>query len=142
MAPYQELLQVTHRFFCCLDERRYGELLARMSPEAVWHRQGKTLRGHPEILAALEERSKTQRIRQVITNAFLDETNGEPAELRAYMTAYRFDDGKPSRGPVVIDGPSRLSLVHTRFARRGGEWRIVEQSLTPESEFRAPGQAS
>jgi hypothetical protein len=58
------------------------------------------------------------------------------------MTGYRCDDGKPSSGPVVIDGPFRLSLVRTRFARRGDEWRIFEQSLTPEFEFRAPGQAS
>ena len=142
MAPYQELLQVTHRFFYCLDEGRYGELLALMSPEAVWHRQGRILRGHPQIRAALEERSSTQRIRHVITNAFLDKADDERAELRAYMTAYRFDDGKPSSGPVVIDGPFRLSLVRTRFARCGGEWRIVEQSLAPEFECRAPRQAS
>jgi hypothetical protein len=60
MAPYQELLQVTQRFFYCLDEGQYDELLALMSPEAVWHRQGKILRGHPQIRAALEERSTTQ----------------------------------------------------------------------------------
>lgn len=113
-----------------------------MTPDAAWHRQGKTLRGHPEILAALEERSATQRIRHVVTNAFLDEADGEEMLLVAYMTAYRFDDGKPSSGPVLIDGPFRLSLVRTRFARSAGEWRIVELSLTAEFEFRAPGQAA
>lgn len=88
MAPYQELLQVTHRFFYCLDEGRYGELLALMSPEAVWHRQGRILR-------------------HVITNAFLDQADDERAELRAYMTAYRFDD------PRTFSTPARSGIRAT-----------------------------
>ncbi len=71
-AAPDTLAQLTYRFFYYLDERRFADLLRMMKPDAVWHRQGKHLEGHVEILAELESRSTTQRIRHVITNSFIE----------------------------------------------------------------------
>ena len=129
------LMQPLHYFFWCLDERRYDALVALFAEDGVWYRQGRQLRGHAEILSALEARSATQRIRHVITNAFIAEHVAERVTLRAYMTAYRHDDGKPPPSVPRIAGPLSMSLVTTVFDRSGDDWLITEQTLTPEFEF-------
>jgi hypothetical protein len=137
------LAQLTYRFFYCLDERRFADLLAMMKPDAVWHRQGKHLRGHDEILAELKSRSPTQRIRHVITNSFIDTADDRSATVKAYMVAYRFDDGTAPQPPVALDGPLRMVLLTTHFVREGdGKWLIAEQSAVPEFEFRAACRGS
>ena len=136
MSAYPELLQLTHRFYYCLDEFRYQDLAALMREDGVWHRQGKVLKGRAQVLAALEERPRTQRIRHVITNAFLSEESESSAALVAYLTAYKYDDGKPIKGAPTIDGPFRLLLVNKKFARSQGKWLIAESAGTPEFEFR------
>jgi hypothetical protein len=130
-----ELVHLTHRFYYCLDESRYPELVAAFRNDGVWHRQGKTLTGHAQILAAMRERPSTLRTRHVITNHFLSESDANSATLIAYMTAFRFDDGTTRQGPYPIDGPFRFNLVKIRFAREGGAWRIAEQWSEPEFEF-------
>lgn len=132
------LAQLTYRFFHYLDEHRFADLLGMMKPDAVWHRQGKHLRGHGEILAELESRPSTQRIRHVITNSFIDSASADTATVKAYMVAYRFDDGTVRQPPITIDGPLRMVLLSTRFVREdGGNWLIAEQSAVPEFVFRA-----
>jgi len=135
-SVYESLVQVTHRFFYFLDEFRYDDLVALMTEDAVWHRQGKVLRGREQVLAALAERPRTQRIRHVITNAFVDEDGAGSARLTAYLTAYRADEGVSRPPPQTIDGPFRLLLVDARFVRTEAGWRMAEQRGTPEFEFR------
>ena len=136
-TPYAELVQLTHRFYYYLDEWRYTDLVALMREDGVWHRQGKVLKGHAQVLAALEERPRTQIIRHVITNAFLSESDDNSATLLAYLTAYRFDDGTQRKPPVTIAGPFRLLLVKKRFVRVGDAWKIAEAAGVTEFEFTA-----
>ncbi len=137
------LAQLTYRFFYYLDEKRFDDLLAMMKPDALWHRHGKHLHGHAEILAELKSRSPTQRTRHVITNSFIDSQDERSATVRAYMLAYRFDNGKTPRPPVALAGPLRMVLMTTRFARSGdGRWLIEEQSAVPEIEFSASPSAA
>ena len=136
MSAYVDLLQITNRFYYYLDEFRYQDLAATMREDGVWHRQGKVLKGRAQVIAALEERPRTQRIRHVITNAFLSEESENAATLVAYLTAYKYDDGKPIKAAPTIDGPFRLLLVNKKFARSAGKWMIAESAGTPEFEFR------
>ena len=133
MSPEQTLLA----FFDHLDERRYDALLSLMTPEAVWHRQGQRLQGHAQILAALQQRSNTQRIRHLVTNLLQRSAGDDEARFSHYMTALRHDDGALHAGPVAIAGPFRMSLVTTHLVRVAGAWRIAEQALAPECEFTA-----
>ncbi len=137
MSAYPDLLQITNRFYYCLDEFRYHDLAALMREDGVWHRQGKVLKGRAQVLAALEERPRTQRIRHVITNAFLESESADAASLIAYLTAYKYDDGKPIKATPTIDGPFRLLLVKKHFARTNGKWMIAESAGAPEFEFRS-----
>jgi len=136
-SAYSELQQITHRFYYYLDEQRYEDLVALMRPDARWHRQGKILEGQAAVLAALNERPRTQIIRHLITNTFLDRSSDGEATLKAYLTAYRYDDGTPRKPPVTIAGPFRILLVQKRFVREGGSWLIAESVGTPEFEFGA-----
>lgn len=135
MSTHEELLQLTHRFYYDLDESRYPDLVAAFHGDGIWHRQGKVLKGHSQIMAAMQERPRTQHTRHVITNAFLSESGAASATLIAYMTAYRFDDGTERKPPYPIEAPFRFNLVKIRFVREGGAWRIAEQWGTPEFEF-------
>lgn len=134
-TPFEDLLQLTHRFYYYLDESRYAELVACFREDGVWHRQGKALKGPAQIMAAMQERPRTQRTRHVISNVFLSEADENSATLIAYMTAYRFDDGSERKPPYPIDGPFRFNLVKIRFLRERGAWRMSEQWGTPEFDF-------
>ena len=131
MTPEQTILAM----FDCLDEQRYDALLALMAPDAIWHRQGKRLQGHAQILAALRERSATQRIRHLITNLRQRSASDNEAEFSHYMTALRYDDGRSHSGPVTIPGPFRMSLVTTRLVRPAGVWHVAEQAIVTEFDF-------
>ena len=133
--------QTVLRFVDCLDEGDYAPLVSLMTGDAVWHRQGKTLRGHDEILAALHERSATQRIRHLVTNLLQRSETPTETSFTHYMTALRHDSGVAVQGPVTIVGAFRMSRVSTRLVRAGGQWLIAEQAIVPEFEFRPAGAA-
>lgn len=137
-SAYPELQQLVHRFYYYLDERRYQDLVDMMRPDAIWHRQGKVLRGHDQALAALNERTTSLVIRHIITNTFLEQESDSDARLIAYLTAYRYDDGKPTtKRPLTIDAPYRVLLIKKRFVRHDDRWWIAESEGTTEFEFRA-----
>lgn len=131
MSPEQTLLAM----FDHLDNRRYDALLSLMVPGAVWHRQGMRLQGHAQILAALRERSPTQRIRHLVTNLLQRSATPDAAQFTHYMTALKFDDGRVHTGPVTIDGPLRMSLVTTQLQRIEGTWRVTDQAIVTEFDF-------
>ncbi len=131
ISPEQTILAL----FDHLDERRYDALLSLMAPQAVWHRQGQRLQGHAQILAALQQRSGTQRIRHLVTNLLQRSAAGDEAQFSHYMTALKFDDGRVQAGPVTISGPFRMSLVTTQLVRLDGAWLVAEQAIVTEFEF-------
>jgi hypothetical protein len=139
-SVYETLTQLTNRFFWYLDEFRYDELVELMHQDASWHRQGKLLRGRSHMLADLTERPRTQRIRHVVTNGFIDRIEGDTAHFIAYMIGYRADEGVAKPAPQTIDGPLRMLLIKSRFERRDGRWLFAEQIAAPEFEFRAPAR--
>ena len=131
MSPEQTIIAM----FDHLDEARYDALLSLMTPQAVWHRQGQRLQGHAQILAALLQRSATQRIRHLVTNLLQRSAASNEAQFSHYMTALKFDDGQVRAGPVTISGPFRMSLVTTQLVRLDGAWRVAEQAIATEFEF-------
>jgi hypothetical protein len=130
-----ECTQVIHQLFFCLDESRYDTLAGLFDAAGVWHRQGEVLAGTEQILHAMRQRSTTQRIRHVISNCFIESGSRDCANLVAYMTAYRFDDGTMRTGPVAISSPFRISLVRASLRRTDDAWKIAELNLVPEFEF-------
>jgi len=129
--------QLIHQLFYFLDEADYPKLVELFTPQGRWKRQGELLTGHAQILTALSKRPTTQRIRHVISNTFLSTSEAASASLTAYMTAYRFDNGRHTTGVVSISRPFRLSLVHAKLKAADGCWRLAELDLVPEFEFAA-----
>lgn len=131
----REAEQTLLRFIDCLDQNRYPELLSLMTDDAVWHRQGRALRGQPEIGAALQARSPTQRVRHLVSNLLQHGGDDESLQISFYMTALRFDDGQPAAGPARIAAPFNMSRVTNRLVRQGARWLIAEQAITTEFVF-------
>lgn len=135
-APFDQLLQSTHRFFYNLDEFRYDEMASAFAEDGVWHRMGKALKGHAPILGNLQERSRTQHTRHVVSNAFLSESDDDSATLIAYVTTYRYEDGTTAtKPPFKASGPLNLLPIKIRFRREGGRWLMAEHWGAPEFDF-------
>ena len=134
-AAQAELTQLLSQFFYRLDEFQYESLISLMEQDALWHRQGRIQRGAAESLAALGQRSRTQRIRHVITNIQLTELSESEARSIAYMTVYKHDDGVAAAAPRTIQAPSGFLIVWTHFRRHGDEWLVAEMKAVPEFHF-------
>ena len=128
-------LQVIHQLFYFLDEADYTSLVKLFTSAGCWERQGELLTGRPAILRGLSLRPATQRIRHLITNGFLMKEDQTAAELVAYTTSYRFDNGVRQDGPVAISRPFRLSIVKATLECGDGAWQVSDLRLTPEFEF-------
>ena len=127
--------QLIHQLFYYLDEFNYSGLAGLFTQEGVWRRQGEVLVGPNQIQVALSKRSNTQRIRHVISNVFLTSYEQITANVIAYMTAYRFDDGSKKIGSVSISKPFLISVVHARLEIIDRNWRVAEMDLLPQFEF-------
>ena len=127
--------QLLYRFYYWFDEFRYEDMAALFVPDGVWHRAGKALRGREQILAALHERSTTQRVRHVITNVLVDAIDSVTAKVVLYLTAYQHDTGARIEMPPKIPSPSLLLVVTATLVRTDAGWRIAEQTMKREFEF-------
>ena len=127
--------QLIHLLFYFLDESNYRDLAGLFTVHGCWKRQGELLTGHAQITAALSKRSTTQRIRHVITNTMVTAASDRSASLTAYMTAYRFDDGRRHEGLVYISRPFLLSVVKATLQAVDGRWLVSELDLVPEFQF-------
>ena len=94
--------QVLTRFFNYFDQWRYEDMADLFAEDGVWHRQGRALAGRAAILAALAERSTTQRVRHVVTNLQIDVVDPDTAASLLYVTAYRHDSGAKQTEPPRI----------------------------------------
>jgi SnoaL-like domain len=129
--------QVVHQLFYFLDQFRYQELAALFTPGGTLLRQGQLLVGREGIVEALSKRSTTQRIRHLISNAFIESQSAERVYLVAYMVAYQFDNGMPTSGPAHISRPFRMSIVRAAMSQTGSTWEIAEMTFTTEFNFGA-----
>lgn len=113
-------------FFRHLDERHYDALVALLAPDAVWHRQGKVLKGPTEVLAALMQRSATMKIAHIITNLVFDEYESARCTMRAYMLVVRHEPGKELCGPSPLEGIESIRSMHVKMKRDADRWLITE----------------
>lgn len=113
-------------FFRHLDERHYDALAALLAPHAVWHRQGKVLKGPAEVHAALMQRSATMKIAHIITNLAFDESEPESCRMRAYMLVVRHEPSGEFSGPSPLKGIESIRNMHVKMTRVADQWLITE----------------
>ena len=110
-------------FFHALDTRRHEDVAALMTPDGVWLRQGKTLKGRAEILEALQARPAGRGTCHVVANARLAALDGGQAELAYFLLAYESladQDGGAPRLAAIRDCVDRLALTDEG-------WRIADK---------------
>ncbi len=129
--------QVLTRFFNDFDQWRYEDMADLFAEDGVWHRQGRALAGRAAILAALAERSTTQRVRHVVTNLQIDVVDPDTAASLLYVTAYRHDSGAKQIEPPRIRAPYLLLVVPGRLRRTEAGWKIARMEMNREFQFEA-----
>jgi len=129
--------QVLTRFFNYFDQWRYQDMADLFAADGVWHRQGQALAGRAAILAALAERSTTQRVRHVVTNLQIDVLAADTAASLLYVTAYRHDSGAKQVDAPRIRAPYLLLVVPGRLRKAEAGWRIMRLEMNREFEFAA-----
>lgn len=133
LAAVEDVVQLTqqlHVFFSHLDERRYDALAAMFLPQGRWLRQGQWLEGQGAILAALQARPATMRVRHLVSNVVATARSAQEAQVDAYLAAYRQLQGQP---PALFS----INLVGNVFRRQAGAWMLAEQQLVRDFEFPA-----
>jgi hypothetical protein len=119
------------RLFYCLDTRDYAGVAAAFHEDGVWLRQGKRLVGPAEIIKALEGRSSTMVIHNVITNLFYESVNDRRGKVTCYLTAYRHDNGKPASGPAPLAAPAQVGFCHGEVSQVNSKWRLSQLDTVP-----------
>ena len=127
--------QLLYRFYYLFDQFRYDDMVGLFLSDGTWHRAGKALKGREAILAALHERSATQRVRHVITNVLVDAVDETTAEAVLYVTAYHHDSGVEDGPPPRIKSPYLLLVATATLVKTGETWRIAVQTMKREFEF-------
>jgi hypothetical protein len=115
-------------FFRDLDEGSYDTLVARLAPDAVWHRQGKVLTGRDQARTALQQRSPTRRINHLITNLVADDFSDTRCLMRGYMLVISHDSGAPLSGPAPLTGIENIRTTQIELTRGAGNWLIARMS--------------
>jgi len=123
------------RFYDLFDRWDYEGMAALFMPDGAWHRAGKLLQGRAAIVAELQTRSTTQKIRHVLTNLLVDVHDETHAEARCYLTVYRQDSGTATSAPAVIRAPSLVLVVTASLVGGAQGWRIARQTMQREFEF-------
>jgi SnoaL-like domain len=126
-ADCQEL---TQRFYRDLDAHEYAQLSQLFAADGVWSRQGKQLKGPPEVLAELEKRPATLLTRHVIGNQIVDVLDPDHLRSQCYVTLYYADTGKPPQPPTPFTGPTCLFTYHDEWRLTAGAWKITRKWST------------
>lgn len=127
-------------FYARFDNWDYDGMVDLCTPDVVWLRGGKALRGPAHILNELSQRPRTQTIRHSLTNilVFPDAQDPLHASGQCHLIAWRhLHDTTPS-GPPTIRHPYLFLMVHADFSCVEGQWLIQRQDM--QREFLFPEQ--
>lgn len=127
----QACISTVIRFFGALDNNAYEDMMAMMSTDAQWHRQGEILRPGQAMLDALNRRSPTRTVIHVLTNLDARERGEGQIVVTGYSTAFQFDDGQHRSAPLPLDAPSSISAVHVKLKQVSAVWKLALSKSRP-----------
>ncbi len=122
-----------------LDEFAYAQLAARFTPDGTWHREGREYAGRGQILAALEERPRTQVVRHIVTNLTVGVDSASRAVASGYNTVFRALDASAADVPIAITSPLGMWVLDATLVRSGDAWLIEDLRQTRQFSFGEPG---
>ena len=121
-------------FYEAFDLGQYDRMAAMFTPQGVWHRAGLALCG-PAIVAELEKRPATQRVRHVVTNVRVEAMDPERAQASFVITAYRGDASAPLPAGGLAGALWLVVRVQASLVWRDGQWAFASQSTQREFVF-------
>lgn len=124
--------QTLLRFYDAFDSWDYAGMVALCTEDVIWHRAGKVLQGRAEIVAELQRRPAAQTIRHVVTNLLVDVRDGDHANARLYLMAFRHEGASQRPVPAPMQLPALFLVVTARLSREGAGWLIAEQVMQRE----------
>lgn len=117
-----------------LDSYDFAYLETILTPDGVWHRQGKALKGPAMVRQAMQEREPGARTRHLVSNLLIDKLTENEAEARYYMTAFRSDGDAARPKPDQVALPRAIALYTVKLARSGDRWLFT--SINGETTFK------
>jgi hypothetical protein len=120
--------RLAHSFFLHLDESNYEPLIALFTPEGVWHRQGKELRGQGMVREAMQARPKGHTTRHLVSNLLVEIADQDHAESSFYLTVYGATSDGASKDPLPMALPNIVGVYKQKIVRTGQGWRVSEMS--------------
>jgi hypothetical protein len=120
------------RLFGAMDALQYDRVAGAFTPDGVWHRAGKALRGRAQIVAAMNERPMDRLVRHIITNVVVDVVDERRATGSCYVTAY---GGPLSDGPPALNAPWLVLTATHVFAASDEGWKIAESTIVRDFVF-------
>lgn len=118
----REVERAIAAMYHALDSSDFAYLEAMLTPDGVWHRQGKALKGAGMVRQAMKEREPGARTRHLVTNLLIDKATENEAEARYYMSAFRSDGDAARPKPDQIALPRAIAFYTVKLARSGDRW--------------------
>lgn len=124
--PTEECQRLVVQSMILIDRRRYDELVALFTDDAVWVRSDRTCRGKAEIRSALDSRPAGLVTRHLVTNILVDVAGSDAASAISYFLAYTHDGGPAAPAfPIPCSGPNIAGELADEFVRAPAGWRIL-----------------
>ncbi|MGD9942167.1 MAG: nuclear transport factor 2 family protein [Burkholderiaceae bacterium] len=126
-----DIQNVLSRLYAALDARAYDEVAGCFHPQGEWHRQGKLLYGHGEIVQALQQRSPTLVVHHLYGNClFMPGTAGSVA-VQYLLTVFQLES-QDTAADRRIANPPQIGFCDAQLTRVGAGWRILSmKARTP-----------
>ncbi len=115
--------QLILKFYGCLDEKRYDELVELFAGDGVWVRLGKELAGKEQIRAAMDERNDWLTV-HVVTNVRIDILGADRADTTQYITLYRHEGWAATAGPAPVVLPLGILRHRDQLVRQSDAWKF------------------
>lgn len=123
------LTRLNSAFIHYYDRRKYDEVLALFTPDAVYEVRGRALHGHAEIKAALDARPGPElTVRHLVTNLHFHTIGADYAHGVSCLTAYAGPTPTgtgPARYPTANAG--HIVQVTDRYTVHDGRWKIASR---------------
>lgn len=123
-----ECMDVIHRFYRALDACDYEALVAQMTPDGVWERQGKVLRGRAAVREALSKRSAGVVTAHLVQDLVVDRKDAYSAEASMYVAVLRHESDEAPALPVPTPPIRVVQLVRDSLVLTDEGWRIAHKS--------------
>ncbi len=120
-SAYTACLQLASRFYLSLDSSDTPGLLACVTENTVWHRQGQALQGREAISQALAARNAARITCHQISNFDLQAETDSEAVANYYVTVY---DNQGPQGALQL---KTIMRSQDRFQRMDGQWTLLSK---------------